>query len=117
VFLSITMLGMLIRLVIKVVLLGVVDRIFGGVFGAMKSVLIVSFVYIFLVTFLPGGGGTMVRDSRLAPGVNQAARAIISVVPRDVKMTYQKKMEAIKNNWNGKSSSRDSERPENPSAN
>lgn len=107
VFLAITVLGMLIRLVIKVALLGVVDRIFGGVFGAMKAVLIVSFVYIFLVTFLPGGGGTMVRDSRLAPGVNQTARAIISLVPREVKIAYQKKMDALKNDWRGERSPQD----------
>jgi len=97
VFLAITVVGILIRLVIKVVLLGVVDRIFGGVFGAMKAVLIVSFGYIFLVTFLPGGGGNMVRESRLAPGVNQTARTIISVVPEEVRISYQKKIQELKN--------------------
>jgi membrane protein required for colicin V production len=107
VFLAITVLGMLIRLVIKVILLGVVDRIFGGVFGAMKAVLIVSFVYIFLVTFLPGGGGTMVRDSRLAPQAHQAARAIISVVPEDVRISYQKKIQDLKAGRRWKNNSTD----------
>jgi membrane protein required for colicin V production len=102
VFLTIALIGILIRFVIKLVLLGVVDRIFGGVFGALKAVLVVSFAYILLITFLPAGGVSVVSESKLAPQINTIARGIIQVVPKDVRNSYHKKLSEIKKDWNRK---------------
>ncbi len=99
VFFIIALIGILIRFVIKLVLLGVVDRIFGGVFGALKAILIVSCIYILLVTFLPAGGATIIRASKLAPRIQLIASGIISVVPKEVRDSYQKKISDLKKDW------------------
>ena len=67
-------LGMLVRLVVKMMLLGVLDRIFGAVFGAVKGALVVSLLLVVLVNFLPAGGAAMVAESRLAPAVHAVSR-------------------------------------------
>ena len=102
VFFIIALIGVLIRFVIKLVLLGVVDRIFGGVFGALKAVLVVSFAYILLITFLPAGGVSVVSASKLAPQINTFAQGVICVVPKDVRDSYHKKLSELKRDWNRK---------------
>ena len=102
VFLTIALIGILIRFVIKLVLLGVVDRVLGGVFGALKAVLVVSFAYILLITFLPVGGVSVVSSSKLAPQINTIARGIIQVVPKDVRNSYHKKLSELKKDWSRK---------------
>jgi len=99
VFLVIALAGILIRFLIKLVLLGVVDRVLGGIFGALKAVLIVSFAYILLITFLPAGGVTVVGESKLAPQINMIARELIRVVPGDVRDSYQQKLSDLKKDW------------------
>jgi membrane protein required for colicin V production len=102
VFFIIALIGILIRFVIKLVLLGVVDRICGGVFGALKAILVVSFAYILLITFLPAGGVSVVSASKLAPQINTFAQGIIRVVPKDVRDSYHKKLSELKSDWNRK---------------
>ena len=106
VFLIIALVGILIRFVIKLVLLGVIDRIFGGIFGALKAVLIVSFAYILLITFLPAGGVTVISQSKLAPQINLIAKGIIRVVPEDVRGSYQQKIFDLKRDWSQSNSLR-----------
>jgi membrane protein required for colicin V production len=62
---------MLVRLIVKMMLLGVLDRIFGAVFGAVKGALIVSLLLVVLVNFLPSGGAALIAESRLAPAVQR----------------------------------------------
>ncbi len=102
VFFIIALIGILIRFVIKLVLLGVVDRICGGVFGALKATLVVSFAYILLITFLPAGGVSVISASKLAPQINTVAQGIIRVVPKDVRDSYHKKLSELKSDWNRK---------------
>ena len=99
----ITLMGILIRMVIKAALLGVVDRILGAVFGAIKAVLVVTLVYILLVTFSPVGGMTFIRDSKLAPPVVAIGRVIVEVMPEGIKKTYDRKLEEFKKGWRWKS--------------
>ncbi len=102
VFFTITLIGVLIRMLAKAALLGVVDRIFGAVFGGVKAVLIVTLVYILLMTFTPAGGMTFIRDSKLAPPVVAIGQAIVNVMPNGVKKTYDRKMEEFKKGWRRK---------------
>ena len=99
VFLVIVLSGMLLRVLIRLVLLGMVDRIFGSLFGALKAVLIVSFAYILLITFLPAGGAALVGESKLAPQLNRIAGGIIRLVPEDVRTSYQQKLANLKKKW------------------
>ncbi len=64
--------------------------------------LVVSFAYILLITFLPAGGVSVVNESKLAPQINTIARGIIQVVPKDVRDSYHKKLSEIKKDWNRK---------------
>ncbi len=103
VFLMIVLAGMLVRFFIRLVLLGVVDRIFGGVFGVLKAVLIVSFAYILLVTFLPAGGSALVRESTLAPQINRISSGMIRLAPADVRTSWQQKLSDLKQKWDNPS--------------
>jgi membrane protein required for colicin V production len=102
VFLMITVVGMLIRLIINIALLGVMDRIFGAVFGALKAILIISFVYALLVTFLPQGGVSVVNGSKLAPQINAIAGGIVRVIPKNTKDVFNNKLNKLKKDWNRK---------------
>jgi len=100
VFFIITLLGILVRFVVKLALLGVIDRIFGGIFGALKAVLAVSFIYILFVTFLPQDRISAIKGSKLAPKVYEIGKKVVSTMPEDVKNSYNKKLQEFKNDWN-----------------
>lgn len=102
VFLMITVVGMLLRFIINMALLGVLDRIFGGVFGALKAILIISLVYILMVTFLPPKGVSVVRGSKLAPQINTISRGIVYVIPKTTKDMFNNKLNKLKKDWNRK---------------
>ncbi len=102
------LLGMLLRTFLKLLLLGVVDRILGALFGGVKAVLIVSVLFFLLTTFLPPGGVAMIRDSRLAPAANAVANAIVFVIPQETKQAVVKKMEHLRWQWERKTASLDS---------
>lgn len=92
-------LGMLVRLVVKMLLLGVLDRIFGAVFGAVKGALIVSLLLVVLVNFLPSGGAALVAESRLAPAVNAISRGVVVLIPEDARASFHSRMLAIREEW------------------
>lgn len=101
IYAGITVLGLLLRTLMKVALLGLVDRLLGALFGAFKGVVIVGVLFFLLTTFLPGGGAAVVRQSRLAPAVNSIAGAIAHIIPENDRESAQKKMQALKQKWNG----------------
>lgn len=103
VLLIVTGLGMIIRLIMKVVLLGMVDRILGALFGAVKGTLIVSILFIFLVSFLPPGGAEVVSKSKLWPYVNTLSKGIIRVIPEEMHTGFLKNIDALKKEWDKKS--------------
>jgi membrane protein required for colicin V production len=102
VLMIITGAGILIRLIIKVVLLGVFDRALGGVFGGLKGALIVSLLFILLVSFLPPGGVKMVSESKLAPYVNAVSKGVVAVIPEEMRGTFMKNIEELKKGWGTK---------------
>ncbi len=108
VFLIITVIGLLLRFIVKIALLGVLDRIFGGVFGALKAIVIISLVYLLLTTFLPRGGRSMVLKSKLAPQVYAIGKGIVCVIPESTRDTFNKNLENLKKDWSRKSHRDDS---------
>jgi membrane protein required for colicin V production len=103
VFFFVTLVGVLIRMLARAAALGVVDRIFGAVFGAVKAVLLVTLIYILLVTFTPAGGMTFIRGSKLAPPVVAAGQAIVDIMPDGVTKAYDRKIGEFKKGWGRKS--------------
>ncbi len=94
-FLVITLAGVLIRYLMNLALLGLVDRVLGALFGAVKGVLIVSFGYLLLVTFAPRGGGQMVAQSKLGPPVYALSKTIIRVVPAGTRDRLFKQLQSL----------------------
>ena len=92
-------LGMLVRLIVKMLLLGVVDRIFGAVFGAVKGALIVSLLLVVLVNFLPAGGADLIARSRLAPAVNAVSGQLVRLIPESARESFYERMLAIRKEW------------------
>ena len=103
VFFTITLMGVLIRMMAKAALLGVVDRILGAIFGGVKAVLVITLVYILLVTFSPAGGMAFIRDSKLAQPVVSTGQVMVELLPEKVKKTYDRKLEEFKKGWRRKS--------------
>jgi membrane protein required for colicin V production len=102
VLMIITGAGILMRLIIKVALLGVFDRILGGLFGGIKGALIVSLLFVLLVSFLPPGGVRMVSDSNLAPYVNTISKGVVTVIPKEMRESFMKNIEELKKGWGTK---------------
>lgn len=92
--------GMFVRAVVQLMLLGVVDRALGSLFGAVKGVIIVSLLFFLLTFFLPRGtSSAIIHDSKLAPHVNSATAGIIRVIPEDARRAFAARLEALKLKW------------------
>ena len=97
--LIVNLIGVLLRFLLKVVLLGAVDRFLGTFLGAMKGVILVSLIFVVMITFLPIGGKQMVARSQLAPYVNSVSRTLVRVVPKEKRSAFIYNMEELKRNW------------------
>ncbi|MFW6052458.1 MAG: CvpA family protein [Desulfosalsimonas sp.] len=107
VFAAAVLVGMFVRTVVQLMLLGVVDRALGSLFGAVKGVIIVSLLFFLLTFFLPRGTSSdMIRESKLAPHVNSAAAGIIRVIPEDARRAFAARIEEFKLKWEKQSSLR-----------
>ena len=98
VFIMISILGVIINYLLKIVFLGWLDRIFGAVFGAMKGILIVSVLLIALTAFLPRGT-SVVKDSLLSHHVLLVSEKMAKIVPKDMKHAFSDKIATIKKAW------------------
>lgn len=99
VFLVVMLVGVVIRALFKLMLLGFIDRVLGIVFGGAKAVIIVSLLFFMLITFLPAGGVHMVRDSVLAPHMNFIAGGFARVVPEGVRSSVAQRIRDVKSEW------------------
>ena len=98
VFIMISILGVIINYLLKIVFLGWLDRIFGAVFGAMKGILIVSVLLIALTAFLPRGT-PVIKDSLLSPYVTLVSEKMAKVISKDMKHDFSTKIATIKKAW------------------
>ena len=100
-FFVVSIIGVIIRYILKNIFLGWIDSTFGGVFGFVKATLISSVLLISLATFLPKES-TLVKESFLAPHVNIVADKMIKMVPERFKNKFYDKMDEVKEFWNKK---------------
>jgi len=94
----ISILGTIIKYILKVAFLGWVDRICGAGFGFVKGILIVSIVLMTLTAFLKKGS-PLIKDSLLAPHVTVISENLAKVVPKDMKQAFVVKLDELKRSW------------------
>jgi membrane protein required for colicin V production len=98
VFIIISILGIIINYLLKIVFLGWLDRVSGAMFGAVKGILIVSVLLITLTAFLPKGT-PVIKDSLLSPYVTLVSEKMAKVISKDMNHAFSTKIAAIKKAW------------------
>lgn len=98
VFLIISILGIIIKYILKIVFLGWVDRVFGAVFGISKGILIGSVLLIVFSAFL-SGNSNIIKTSKTAPYLSAISNKMIKVTPKDLKNEYQIRIKDIEKTW------------------
>jgi membrane protein required for colicin V production len=91
------LLAALIRKFLSLVFLGWVDRFFGLVFGTAKGGLIVSVLFIMMMTFIPDT--QFLSGSKTAPYVSRVANAMTLFLSQSMKTDFSKHLEGIKTHW------------------
>ena len=99
VFAAAMLLGLLIRTLVQLMLLGVVDRACGALFGVVKGVIVVSLLFVVLTAFLPRTSAALAEDSKLAPHVDMVAAGIMRVIPDEAKRVFVNRVRELKRRW------------------
>ena len=98
IFIIISILGIIINYLLKIVFLSWLDRVCGAMFGAVKGILIVSVLLIALTAFLPKGT-PVIKDSLLSPHVTLVSEKMAKVISKDMKHAFSTKIATIKKAW------------------
>jgi len=98
VVITVNLIAIVLKYLMRIVLLGWLDRLGGFLFGAVKGVLIVSVIFLVLTAFLPKGT-PLIRDSATAPYVALAAENLAALVSSDIKHEFTSKLDALKKGW------------------
>jgi membrane protein required for colicin V production len=91
----------IINYVLKLALLGWMDRFSGALFGALKGLLIVSVLLIALTAFLPKGS-PFIKNSLLSPHITLISEKMAKVVSKDMKHAFMAKIVELKKIWKQK---------------
>ena len=101
IYLLVSFAGAFIKHLMQIVLLGWVDRIGGGVFGATKGFLISTVVILMLTAFLPPNVAIL-RQSLISKYLMRASATMVKVVPDDMKQSFNQKMQELRKSWQSK---------------
>jgi membrane protein required for colicin V production len=74
------------------------NRAGGGLIGFLKGVLIVVIITVLLLAFLPADSGIL-QGSKLLPCAVTVSKTLGSVIPKDIKDRYYKKVDEITSRW------------------
>ncbi len=103
VFLGIVIVGALVTALLarllKLMHLSWLDRLAGGAFGLVRGVLVSALLILLMVTFAPKHPVRAVTQSRTAPYLMEAARAMASAAPREVRQDFREGYEKVKQIW------------------
>ncbi len=101
IFILFSLLGMIIRYLLKKADLTLPDRISGAGFGAVKGVLIVSVILFALVAFLKKES-PLIQDSRFAPRIMIISEQMSMPVKQEMKTSFTTKMNDFRKSWNAR---------------
>ena len=94
----ISLLGILIKMLLKIAFLGWVDRLFGAGFGFLKGILIVS-VLLFMFTSFLDKGSPFIGNSLLSPHVTAVSETMSTFVSSDMKKGFESNIIKLKEIW------------------
>jgi membrane protein required for colicin V production len=98
IFLIVSAIGIIIKYILKIVFLGWVDRVFGGIFGILKGILIGCVLIVVFTAFLPNDS-TVIKNSKISAYISTISDNMIKVTPKDMKQLYQTKRQDIEKAW------------------
>ncbi len=84
---------------LKVVHLSWLNRLLGGAFGLLRGVLVCGAIVLLYMAFAGKEPPHSVRESRIAPYVVHATRAIAYAAPREIRTGFDKSYEKLKEVW------------------
>jgi uncharacterized membrane protein required for colicin V production len=104
VFIGVMLLGAIVSFVVgrflKVTGLSILDHALGAGFGVLRGIVISVALIMGIVAFSPGEGPpASVLNSRMAPYVAYAARAVASVAPKELKDGFRKTYAELLTAW------------------
>jgi membrane protein required for colicin V production len=98
VLLVVSIVGVVIKYLLRVAFLGWLDRICGGLFGLLKAVLITAVVLMVLTAFLPKNA-PLVRDSLTAPYITAISATLARITPTELKTEFRDKLVEMRKTW------------------
>ena len=104
VFVMVGALGILIKFLLKIVFLSWVDRLFGGIFGFIRGIMIASILLLVLTTFL-SRGAPLINESRFCPYVYSISEAMSRFAGNAMRNEFNSKMASTKKSWEKRDSS------------
>lgn len=94
-------LAQMMRGAIRMILLGWLDRILGGLFGFIKGVVILFCLVTVLMLFYPKSS-PVVKDSRFFPTILTVTDKLSFLIPEKIKEDFIRKKRELQDFWRGK---------------
>jgi membrane protein required for colicin V production len=98
VFVAVSLLGLLIKKLMKLVFMGWLDRVSGAGFGVLKGILIVSVLLLALTSFLPAQS-RLLKHSVLAPHIMKIPETLSRVTPESMQKEFKSNIKEIEAFW------------------
>ncbi len=98
IFFIISLLGILIKYILKIAFMGWFDRLFGAGFGIVKGILIVSVLILTFTSFLPKDS-PVIKESHLSPHISHVSETMAKVVSKDMKDKFTVNIKGLKKAW------------------
>lgn len=95
---AVLMVAAVLRHLLKVVLLGWVDRFAGAVIGLLKGGLISILLVLLLTTFL-SPQAEILATSKLAPQVTRFSTILADLLPKDMRQEFEDKSYPLRQKW------------------
>ncbi len=86
------------RYLLKITLLGWLDRLAGGTMGLIKGALLSILIVLLLTTFL-APQADILRTSRFAPDVNQISSLLADLMPPELRREFDEKSRPLREQW------------------
>jgi membrane protein required for colicin V production len=93
--------ALMIRKAIRLVFLGWLDRVLGGLFGLIKGTIIIFVLVTVLMLFYPKSS-PIIKDSHYFPSILTFTEKLMFLIPEKIKEDYLNKKKNLQDMWQGK---------------